>query len=77
MKRKTFEELVKETLLADGTLVKCSIVDKEFDGKIVGLSSRNVIPFYIVECLDDTLPNDIYPYKFLSLPASEIEIKKI
>lgn len=73
MKRKTFDELVNSPILTNDTLVKCCIADKYFDGRVVGLSGTGIIQYYIIECMDDTLPNDIYPYKFVSLPISEIE----
>lgn len=38
----------------------------------VGLGSSGLLPYYIVECLDNTLPNETYPYKFVSMPLSEI-----
>lgn len=72
MKQRTFEEIVKSETLSDGTKVKVRIGEKWFDGKIVGRSGTGIIPWYIVECLDGTFPNEIYDYKFLSLPLTEI-----
>lgn len=72
MLTRTFEEIVKSEVLSDGTQVKVRIVEKWFDGKIVGRSGTGIIPYYIVECLDGTFPNEIYNYKFLSLPLTEI-----
>lgn len=72
---KTFEEIVNMTDLDDGVTVSARIGESTFDGKIVGKSSSGLIPCYIVECLDGTLPNKTYKYKFVSLPLSEIFIK--
>ena len=47
-----------------------------FSGRIVGMSSVTLIPYYIVECTDGRFPNKTYPYKFLSLPLSEIFINE-
>ena len=73
--KKTFEEIVNSPDLTDGTLVNVRIGETIFEGKIVGKSSTGLIPNYIVECLDGTLPNEVYGYKFVSLPLSEIFIK--
>lgn len=70
--RKTLEEIVNTPQIEDGTLVKAYIGEDTFSGKIVGIGSNGLIPYYIVECLDQTLPNEVYPYKFVSLPLSEI-----
>jgi hypothetical protein len=72
---KTFEEIVNMPDLDDGVTVSARIGESTFDGKIVGKSSSGLIPCYIVECLDGTLPNKTYKYKFVSLPLSEIFIK--
>ena len=73
MKTRTLEELIKTPQLEDGTSVKVRIdKDIHFMGKVVGLASSSLLPYYIVECLDGTLPNETYPYKFVSLPLSEI-----
>jgi hypothetical protein len=72
---KTFEEIVNMPDLDDGVTVSARIGESTFDGKIVGKSSSGLIPCYIVECLDGTLPNKTYKYKFVSLPLSEILIK--
>lgn len=72
---RTFEELVNMPILTDGTEVDVRIGDKMFNGKIVGLGTAGIIPMYVVECLDGTLPNDVYKYKFISLPLTEIFVK--
>jgi hypothetical protein len=73
IKNRTLEELVKTPQLEDGTPVKVRIdKDTHFMGKVVGLGSSGLLPYYIVECLDNTLPNETYPYKFVSMPLSEI-----
>lgn len=72
---RTFEEIVKSQDLTDGTLVNVRIGGTYFEGKIVGKSSTGLIPNYIVECLDGTLPNEVYGYKFASLPLTEIFVK--
>lgn len=72
MLNRTFEEIVKSEVLTDGTEVKVRIGEKFFEGKIVGQSGTGIIPFYIVECLDGTLPNEAYKYKFVSMPLTEI-----
>ena len=72
---RTFEEVVKMPELTDGTEVTCRIGKSNFDGKIVGKSSSGLLPYYIVECMDETLPNDVYNYKFVSLPLTEISVK--
>ncbi len=74
MERKTFEQLVFTPQLESGKMVKCRVGDKTFDGKIVGIATNGLIPSYIVECLDEFLPTETYPYKFVSLPLSEILI---
>jgi hypothetical protein len=73
--KRTFEEIVKTPKLKDGIEVECRIGDSTFKGKIRGESSSGLMPYYIVECLDNTLPNEVYKYKFVSLPMSEIFIK--
>ncbi len=73
---RTFEELVNMPILTDGTEVDVRIGDNTmFNGKIVGLGTAGIIPMYVVECLDGTLPNDTYEYKFISLPLTEIFVK--
>ena len=75
-KNRTFEELVKHTTLKNNQEVVCRINENTFfKGKIVGISSSGLISNYIVECTDDTFPNNIYGYKFLSLPLTEIFIE--
>lgn len=73
---RTFEEIVNTPILENDTLVSARIGDSNFDGKVVGLSNTGLIKIYIIECLDGTYPNKIYPYKFLSLPLTELEVKK-
>ncbi len=72
---RTFEEIVKTPELKDGVEVNVRIGGTTFDGKIVGKSSSGLMPYYIVECTDGTLPNKVYEYKFVSLPLSEIFVK--
>jgi hypothetical protein len=72
---RTFEEIVKTPELADGVEVSVRIGESTFDGKIVGKSSSGLMPYYIVECIDGTLPNEVYNYKFVSLPLTEIFVK--
>jgi len=72
---RTFEEIVNTPELKDGVEVNVRIGETTFDGKIVGMSSSGLIPYYIVECTDGTLPNKVYEYKFVSLPLSEIFVK--
>lgn len=73
MKNRTFEDLVNHPTLENNQEVKCRLGDGNFfKGKIVGISSTGLISNYIVECIDGTFPNNIYEYKFLSLPISEI-----
>ena len=43
--------------------------------KYIGKSSSGLLPYYIVECMDETLPNETYQYKFVSLPLTEIFVK--
>ena len=69
---KSFEALVNSPLLEDGKLVGFVVGNETYKGKVVGLASNGLIKSYIIECLDGTFPNEIYPYKFLSLPISEI-----
>jgi len=73
---RTFEEVVNSPELVDGTLVDVRVVGITFKGKIVGKSQSGLIPHYIVECLDGFIPNEVYGYKFLSIPVSEISEKK-
>jgi hypothetical protein len=72
---RTFEEIVKTPELTDGVEVSVRIGESTFDGKIVGKSSSGLMPYYIVECIDGTLPNEVYNYKFVSLPLTEIFVK--
>lgn len=72
---RTFEELVNSPELTDGTEVNVRIGEMTFEGKIVGKGSSGLVPYYIVECTDGTLPNEVYGYKFVSLPLSEIFTK--
>ena len=72
---RTLEEIVKTPELTDGTEVTFRVVDNTFNGKIVGKSSDGLMPYYIVECTDGSFPNEMYKYKFLSLPLSEIFVK--
>jgi hypothetical protein len=76
--QRTLEQLVNLPKLQNNQQVKVRIPDvngySHFSGKIVGLSSMTLMPYYIVECMDGRFPNKIYPYKFLSLPLSEIFI---
>ncbi len=72
---RTFEEIVKTPELSSGVEVSVRIGESTFDGKIVGKSSSGLMPYYIVECIDGTLPNEVYNYKFVSLPLTEIFVK--
>lgn len=72
---RTFEEIVNIPELADGVEVNVRIGSETFDGKIVGKSSNGILPHYIIECIDGTLPNEVYNYKYVSLPISEIFVK--
>ena len=73
---RTFEDVVNMSELEDGVEVSCRIHSELFfNGKIVGKSSSGLMPYYIVECIDGTLPNEVYKYKFVSLPLSEIFLK--
>jgi hypothetical protein len=72
---RTFEEIVNTPELTDGVEVSVRIGDSTFDGKIVGKGSSGLMPYYIVECIDGTLPNEVYNYKFVSLPLTEIFVK--
>jgi hypothetical protein len=72
---RTFEEIVKTPELTDGVEVSVRLGESTFDGKIVGKSSSGLMPYYIVECIDGTLPNEVYNYKFVSLPLTEIFVK--
>lgn len=75
MKNRTFEEIVNHPCIVDGTEVEVRLGDGSFQGKVVGQSSTGLIPYYIVECTDGTLPNKTYEYKFTSVPVSEIFVK--
>ena len=72
---RTFEEIVNTPELTNGVEVSVRIGESTFDGKIVGKSSSGLMPYYIVECIDGTLPNEVYNYKFVSLPLTEIFVK--
>ena len=72
---RTFEEIVNSPELIDGTEVNVRLGEGTFSGKIVGKGGDVLIPYYIVECLDGTLPNEVYPYKFVLMPLSEIFVK--
>ncbi len=75
VKRKTILELSEARDLVYGEKVKGIIIgDKTFDGVVVGLGSSGggFMKNYIIECTDGTFPNEIYPFKCLSLPLSEI-----
>jgi len=74
MTRKSLEELITIPQLEDGRYVEGIIGDDTFDGKIVGMVSNGLVPIYIVECLDNSLPNETYPYRFAALPLTEINI---
>jgi hypothetical protein len=74
MERK-FEEIVKTPELTDGVKVSVRMGKSTFEGRIVGKSSSGLMPYYIVECIDGTLPNEVYNYKFVSLPLTEIFVK--
>ena len=72
---KTFEEIVNHPKIKDGTEVSARLGETKFQGRVVGQSIAGLMPHYIVECLDGTLPNKVYGYKFVSLPLSEIFLK--
>lgn len=72
---RTFEELVNLPEFTDGTEVNVRIGETTFEGKIVGKGSSGLLPYYIIECTDGTLPNGTYQFKFVSLPLSEIFVK--
>ena len=72
---RTLEEIVNSPELADGTLVSVRVGEKTFEGRIVGRSQSGLIPSYIVECMDGFIPNEVYGYKFVSMPLSEISEK--
>lgn len=76
MKGRTFEDMVKTPEIPDGTAVDARIGTLTFSGKVVGKSgSSGLLTWYIIECMDGVLPNEIYNYKFVSLPLSEIFVK--
>ena len=72
---RTFEEIVNHPQISDGTEVSARLGETKFQGRVVGQSIAGLMPHYIVECLDGTLPNKVYGYKFVSLPLSEIFVK--
>ena len=72
---KTLEEIVNHPELLDGTEVNVRFKDTLFEAKVIGKSSTGLIPYYIIECTDGTFPNEIYNYKALSIPLSEIFLK--
>jgi hypothetical protein len=72
---RTFKEIVDTPELKDGIEVNVRVGQVTFEGKIVGKSSCGLIPNYIVECMDGLIPNEVYDYKFVSVPISEIFIK--
>lgn len=77
MKAKTIEEMIDHQDYENNLDVTIDIPNVyKFDGKIVGISSRNIIPIYIVECTDGFLPNETYPYKVAGIPMSYIFPKK-
>ena len=71
----TIQEMQECEQLQDGLQVIVKI-DKEtqFKGKIVGNAINGLLPFYIVECTDNFLPNETYPYKVASVPLSNIQL---
>lgn len=71
--QRTLEDLVSMPQLKNGQKVNVRLPeDKHFLAKVVGLGSKGILPFYIVECLDGQFPNETYEYKFMSIPVSEI-----
>lgn len=75
MKNRTFEEIVNHPYIADGTEVEVRLGSGSFQGKVVGQSKTGLMPYYIIECIDGSLPNETYEYKFVSMPMSEIFVK--
>lgn len=72
-KRKTIEEMSNHKPFSDGLEVTVDMPNVyQFKGKIVGIASVGVVPNYIVECTDNFIPNDQYPYKVVSMPLSYI-----
>ena len=68
---KSFEQIVTHEQLKDGTLVVVEIPDIiKSPAMIIGLSTDSLVKNYIVQCLDNTLPNETYPYKAVSIPYS-------
>lgn len=68
---KSFEQIVNHEQLKDGTLVVVEVPDIiKFPAMIIGLSTDSLVKNYIVQCLDNTLPNETYPYKAVSIPYS-------
>ena len=71
--QRTLEDLVSIPQLKNGQKVNVRLPeDKQFLAQVVGLGSSGILPFYIVECLDEQFPNETYEYKFMSVPVSEI-----
>ena len=71
--QRTLENLVSMPQLKNGQKVNVRLPeDKQFLAQVVGLGSSDILPFYIVECLDGQFPNETYEYKFMSVPVSEI-----
>jgi len=73
---KTLEEIVAIEQLKYGEEVIVEIPGEyKFEGKIVGLGIMTVMPFYLVECTDDFIPNETYQYKVTEMPLSYIRKK--
>lgn len=72
MINRTFEENVALPEILDGTKVWVRVGEETVLGRVVGISSSNLIKHYIVECLDGFIPNETYNYKFFSVPVTEI-----
>jgi hypothetical protein len=72
---RTFKEIIDTPELEDGVEVNVRVGQVTFEGKIVGKSSGGLIPNYIVECMDGAYPNEVYDYKCMSVPLSEIFVK--
>lgn len=70
---KSFEKIVNHTQLKDGELVVVDIPGTiKFPAMIIGLATDSLVKNYIVKCLDNTIPNETYPYKAVSMPYSYI-----
>lgn len=72
--QKTFEDVVQMRDLKNDQEVTVRIPNGSFKAKVVGIGSEGLIPYYIVECIDGTFPNEVYGFKFLNIPASEISV---